>query len=162
MRPFTKLRATPAKAGTAAGRAVAVCILSAMILFASKPARAGRLGSDVIALFPKDVGEFAYADLKKAHERHPADALEIPEGELDADREHQEDDADLREELEAMGVADRRARGERADEEAAEHIAQNEGLARDPGEGPPDHRRDEDVCQVAEEDGISAHGPAAA
>src|SRR6202521_5510832 len=66
MRPFTELRATPAKAGTAAGRAVAVCILSAMILFASKPARAGRLGSDVIALFPKDVGEFAYADLKKA------------------------------------------------------------------------------------------------
>src|SRR6202521_1320707 len=66
MRPFTELRATPAKAGTAAGRAVAVCILSAMILFASKPARAGRLGSDVIALFPKEVGEFAYADLKKA------------------------------------------------------------------------------------------------
>src|ERR1700674_5300555 len=66
MRPFTELRATPAKAGTAAGRAVAVCILSAMILFAPKPARAGRLGADIIALFPKEIGEFAYADLKKA------------------------------------------------------------------------------------------------
>src|SRR5580704_1725959 len=66
MRPFTKLRAIPAKPGSATRKAVAVCILSAMILFAPKPARAGRLGSDVIALFPKDVGEFAYADLKKA------------------------------------------------------------------------------------------------
>jgi hypothetical protein len=31
-----------------------------------RPARAGRLGADMIALFPKDIGEFAYADLKKA------------------------------------------------------------------------------------------------
>jgi hypothetical protein len=31
-----------------------------------RPARAGRLGADIIALFPKDIGEFAYADLKKA------------------------------------------------------------------------------------------------
>jgi len=37
-----------------------------MFLFSPKPARAGRLGADVIALFPKEVGEFAYADLKKA------------------------------------------------------------------------------------------------
>src|SRR6266852_2027640 len=66
MRPFTKLCATPARPGSATRRAVAVCILSAMIFFVPKPARAGRLGSDVIALFPKNVGEFAYADLKKA------------------------------------------------------------------------------------------------
>jgi hypothetical protein len=50
----------------ATSRMTAACILSAMILFAPKPARAGRLGTDIIALFPKDVGEFAYADLKKA------------------------------------------------------------------------------------------------
>ena len=37
-----------------------------MVLFTPKPVRAGRLGTDIIALFPKDVGEFAYADLKKA------------------------------------------------------------------------------------------------
>jgi hypothetical protein len=43
--------------------ALAVIALS----FASpKPARAGRLAADTIALFPKDIGEFAYADLKKA------------------------------------------------------------------------------------------------
>jgi hypothetical protein len=35
-------------------------------LLAPRPARAGRLGTDIIALFPKEVGEFAYADLKKA------------------------------------------------------------------------------------------------
>src|SRR5215471_4006359 len=41
-------------------------ILAALALAAPKPAQAGRLGPDVVALFPKDVGEFAYADLKKA------------------------------------------------------------------------------------------------
>jgi hypothetical protein len=47
-------------------RFVAVGILAALTMFAPKPAHAGRLGADVIALFPKEVGEFAYADLKKA------------------------------------------------------------------------------------------------
>src|SRR5215472_17143511 len=42
------------------------CLFAAMHLFAPKPARAGRLSTDIIALFPKEVGEFAYADLKKA------------------------------------------------------------------------------------------------
>src|SRR5260370_34042364 len=41
-------------------------VLVAMSLAMRKPARAGRLGADIIALFPKEVGEFAYADLKKA------------------------------------------------------------------------------------------------
>ena len=58
--------ATPAWLGPAARKFVAACALSAMVLFTPKPVRAGRLGTDVIALFPKDVGEFAYADLKKA------------------------------------------------------------------------------------------------
>jgi len=47
-------------------RVAAAGILVAMALATPKPARAGRLGPDVIALFPKDIGEFAYADLKKA------------------------------------------------------------------------------------------------
>ena len=42
------------------------CLLAAMFLLAPPPARAGRLSTDIIALFPKEVGEFAYADLKKA------------------------------------------------------------------------------------------------
>jgi hypothetical protein len=50
----------------AARRVIAVCALAALTLFWPKPANAGRLGADVIALFPKEVGEFAYADLKKA------------------------------------------------------------------------------------------------
>src|SRR6202049_1513580 len=66
MKSLTKVFATPAAPRSAAFRGVAACVLCAMILFVPKPARAGRLGSDVIALFPKDVGEFAYADLKKA------------------------------------------------------------------------------------------------
>lgn len=41
-------------------------ILTGALLLAPEPARAGRLGTDIIALFPKEVGEFAYADLKAA------------------------------------------------------------------------------------------------
>ncbi|MBZ5703575.1 MAG: hypothetical protein LAN84_17220 [Acidobacteriia bacterium] len=44
----------------------AMAVLAGLLLALPRPARAGRLGSDVIALFPKEVGEFAYADLKKA------------------------------------------------------------------------------------------------
>src|SRR5437773_5625605 len=45
---------------------VAAGVLMAMFLAMPKPARAGRLSPDIIALFPKEIGEFAYADLKKA------------------------------------------------------------------------------------------------
>jgi hypothetical protein len=45
---------------------VSPVILAALMIFSPKPTRAGSLGPEVIALFPKDVGEFAYADLKKA------------------------------------------------------------------------------------------------
>ncbi|HYL84346.1 MAG TPA: hypothetical protein VE263_08935 [Candidatus Angelobacter sp.] len=44
----------------------AAALAVAAILAAPRPTRAGRLGPDIIALFPKEVGEFAYADLKKA------------------------------------------------------------------------------------------------
>src|SRR5256886_4513077 len=47
-------------------RLAAAGILVALSLAMPKPARAGRLGSDITALFPKEIGEFAYADLKKA------------------------------------------------------------------------------------------------
>ena len=47
-------------------RLVAAAMMIAMFLVLPKPAEAGRLGPDIIGLFPKNVGEFAYADLKKA------------------------------------------------------------------------------------------------
>ncbi len=42
--------------------------LAALVLIsaAAKPSRAGNLSADTIGMFPKNVGEFAYADLKKA------------------------------------------------------------------------------------------------
>lgn len=46
-------------------RIVALIFFCAILAF-PKMARAGRLNTDIIGLFPKDVGEFAYADLKKA------------------------------------------------------------------------------------------------
>src|SRR5271168_3313771 len=54
------------KLTTKVGKIVALGILGAMALAVPKPAKAGKLGSDTIALFPKEIGEFAYADLKKA------------------------------------------------------------------------------------------------
>src|ERR1700674_3185154 len=47
-------------------RLAAVMALVTGILVTPRPARADQLGMDIIALFPKEVGEFAYADLKKA------------------------------------------------------------------------------------------------
>jgi hypothetical protein len=66
MQASSKLLSTPSRSVCAVRRVVTTCLLSATLLFLPKPAFAGRLGADVIALFPKDVGEFAYADLKKA------------------------------------------------------------------------------------------------
>ena len=66
MRLTTNSRLTGARMGATFRRLVTAGVLVAMSLAVPKPARAGRLGADVIALFPKEVGEFAYADLKKA------------------------------------------------------------------------------------------------
>ncbi len=66
MRLTTKSGVTPKRLGATIGRVVAAGMLVALFLAVPKPARAGRLGPDIIALFPKEVGEFAYADLKKA------------------------------------------------------------------------------------------------
>ena len=65
MRSFVQAAVTlsPAKA---IARLAAVLALTTAVLLTPQPARAGRLGNDIIALFPKEVGEFAYADLKKA------------------------------------------------------------------------------------------------
>jgi hypothetical protein len=45
---------------------MASAILALLAMAMARPARAGSLGADTIALFPKEVAEFAYADLKKA------------------------------------------------------------------------------------------------
>ena len=47
-------------------RSVAACSLLALVLAVAKPARAGGVGADTIALFPKETGEFGYVDLKTA------------------------------------------------------------------------------------------------
>jgi hypothetical protein len=66
MKLTTNSGVSSARWGANLRRLVATGILAAMTLAVPKPASAGRLGPDIIALFPKQVGEFAYADLKKA------------------------------------------------------------------------------------------------
>src|SRR5260370_21380298 len=52
------------------------CALLALAAGMARPAKAGGLGADTIGLFPKSVGEFAYADLKKARTMKWYPALE--------------------------------------------------------------------------------------
>lgn len=47
-------------------RILAAFAVLVLVSAAAKPAKAGSLSADTIGLFPKNVGEFAYADLKKA------------------------------------------------------------------------------------------------
>lgn len=47
-------------------RVIAALALLALVATATKPVKAQSLSADTIGLFPKNVGEFAYADLKKA------------------------------------------------------------------------------------------------
>src|SRR5258708_12081756 len=58
--------ATTSSAATVIAKLAVVLAFALATLLAPQPARANRLGSDIISLFPKEVGEFAYADLKKA------------------------------------------------------------------------------------------------
>lgn len=48
------------------GTIVAVLILSAVVCAVPSATKAQQLGNDTIALFPKNIGEFAYANLKQA------------------------------------------------------------------------------------------------
>jgi hypothetical protein len=64
MKLRTSFRATTL--GSLVQRFAAMGLLLASGLCLPKPAAAGTLGADIIGMFPKDVGEFGYADLKKA------------------------------------------------------------------------------------------------
>src|ERR1700693_5145816 len=55
-----------ARIGPALCRLLAAGLLLVMPLAVSSAAQAGTLAANVIGMFPKDVGEFGYADLKKA------------------------------------------------------------------------------------------------
>jgi hypothetical protein len=95
---------------------------------------------------------------RATQERHPFHAQEVAERELDADREHQENHPDLREQLEGVQIGDRGAGGQRADQDAAQDVAQDERLAGKPGERPAHDRGEKHVGEVAKEDGFGNHG----
>jgi hypothetical protein len=59
-------KAAAAQTGPAIRKLVAIGLLLGLALTFSRPAQAGTLGADKIGMFPKDVGEFGYADMKKA------------------------------------------------------------------------------------------------
>jgi hypothetical protein len=55
---------------------LAACALVALAAMLARPAKAGGVGADTLALFPKDTGEFGYVDLKKARSMPWFPALE--------------------------------------------------------------------------------------
>ncbi len=65
MKLTTNAGATRQK-GAPIHKIVAIGLLLGMALALPKTTQAGTLGTDKISMFPKDVGEFGYADLKKA------------------------------------------------------------------------------------------------
>ena len=64
MRRITKH--LPRNLWRAAYRLVAIALFGSALLALPRPACADKLPADLIGIFPKDVGEFGYADLKKA------------------------------------------------------------------------------------------------
>jgi len=88
---------------------------------------------------------------------HFTPAHQVLQRELDPQREHEQDHADLGEQLERVDVGDRRPVRHRADQEAAEDVAEDQRLARQPRERAAEDRRQEDVREVPEEDGIGVH-----
>ncbi len=95
---------------------------------------------------------------RAAEQGDPLHAQEVVQGELDADREHEQDHADLGEQLEGVQVRDGGPGGERADQDAAQHVAQDQGLAGQPGEGAAGHRGQEDVGEIPEKGRFGEHG----
>ena len=57
-------------------RFVMACIVLTLAAAVARPVKGQTLGADTIGLFPKNVGEFAYADLKKARTMKWFPALE--------------------------------------------------------------------------------------
>src|SRR5215475_38862 len=65
------------KWGKVTAKLAAACALVTLMAATAKPAKAAAgLGGDTIGMFPKEVGEFAYADMKKARTMKWYPALE--------------------------------------------------------------------------------------
>ena len=93
----------------------------------------------------------------RSDQRHPLDFAQFVERELQSDGEHQEDDADLGDNLEGVGLAYRRTWRERADEDSRQHVAENQRLSQPPRQRTSQDGSDEDVRQLFEDDGMLSH-----
>ena len=86
----------------------------------------------------------------KAPGRRPARPAELAERELDAEREQQEDDAEVGELGDRPGVADE-ARRERPDDDARDEVAEDRRLPEPNGDDAEDQRRPDRDPQVEDE-----------
>ena len=94
---------------------------------------------------------------RRAQQRDTPDLEEVAKGELEPDREHQEDDPDVGEQLERVKVGHRGAGREGADQDAPEDVAEDQGLAREPGQTAAEDGGGEHVGQVTEYQRLGHH-----
>ncbi len=93
-------------------RASTMVLATEITMPMTMPCRSGQPRSPTPSSSPRR------ADAERAPEEgHPAHPGELAQRELDPDGEHQQDDPDLREQLEGVDVGDGGARGERPDED---------------------------------------------
>ena len=87
---------------------------------------------------------------RAADQSDPPNAQEVFNRELEADREHQQDDADLGEQLHGVDVRNTRTGREWADEHARQHVTEDDRLAKLPCQHPPANRGEKNVSEVPE------------
>lgn len=103
----------------------------------------GAAASDVAARRPRGGAEAPHGAGRRAPRPGPVRELH-PDGEPERHHTH------LGEQFEAAGVRHGGAGRERADQDAADHVADHQRLAHDPGEAAADEGSDEHIGQVAE------------
>src|SRR5262249_40904356 len=94
---------------------------------------------------------------RAADEGDPFHAQQVVQRELDADGEHQKHDGDFGELLERVYVGHGRSRRERPDDDAADHVAEDERLTRQPGQYAADEGGADDVGEVTDEERVVYH-----
>jgi hypothetical protein len=76
---------------------------------------------------------------------------------MDADREHQQDDADFGHDFESVNVSDSRTWGQRTEDEASKDVAEENRLTEAPREKAADEGSGEDHRDVAVDERVFGH-----
>ena len=88
---------------------------------------------------------------------HPLHLQKLAEGKFQADRVHQQDDADFSQHFELVDLGQGRARGKGPDQKSAENISQDQRLPQQFGHTAAQHGGAEDIGEIPKERGFDCH-----